>query len=190
MRRYNPLSYAGYRFPPDVISYAVWLYYRFPLNLRMVEELLAPDTHSKFHHECQNTCFRRRACFDLGRAGRIVRSTIERACHPRSGARRARPAPEGWLSCGRRRPDYLNPVVGARQAKAFLWTGAAPLAPTVALPRSLRRSVARPVPNSMIACRRPKKHSERAVNSWISTSASDAAGPLLPGGVSSHLAER
>jgi putative transposase len=34
-------SYAGYRFPPDVISYAVWLYYRFPLSLRMVEELLA-----------------------------------------------------------------------------------------------------------------------------------------------------
>jgi putative transposase len=37
----NPLSYAGYRFPPEVISYAVWLYYRFPLSLRMVEELLA-----------------------------------------------------------------------------------------------------------------------------------------------------
>ncbi len=37
----NPLSYSGYRFPPDVISYAVWLYYRFPLSLRMVEELLA-----------------------------------------------------------------------------------------------------------------------------------------------------
>ncbi|MDN7177442.1 IS6 family transposase [Caballeronia sp. SEWSISQ10-4 2] len=37
----NPLSYAGYRFPPDVISDAVWLYYRFPLSLRMVEELLA-----------------------------------------------------------------------------------------------------------------------------------------------------
>jgi putative transposase len=37
----KPLSYAGYRFPPDVISYAVWLYYRFPLSLRMVEELLA-----------------------------------------------------------------------------------------------------------------------------------------------------
>jgi hypothetical protein len=34
------ISYAGYRFPPDVISYAVWLYYRFPLSLRMVEELL------------------------------------------------------------------------------------------------------------------------------------------------------
>jgi len=31
----------GYRFPPDIISYAVWLYYRFPLSLRMVEEMLA-----------------------------------------------------------------------------------------------------------------------------------------------------
>jgi putative transposase len=37
----DAISYAGYRFPPDVISYAVWLYYRFPLSLRMVEELLA-----------------------------------------------------------------------------------------------------------------------------------------------------
>jgi putative transposase len=37
----DAIAYAGYRFPPDVISYAVWLYYRFPLSLRMVEELLA-----------------------------------------------------------------------------------------------------------------------------------------------------
>jgi transposase-like protein len=37
----EPISYAGYRFPPDVISYAVWLYFRFPLSLRMVEEMLA-----------------------------------------------------------------------------------------------------------------------------------------------------
>jgi putative transposase len=35
------ISYAGHRFPPDVISYSVWLYYRFPLSLRMIEELLA-----------------------------------------------------------------------------------------------------------------------------------------------------
>ena len=34
-------SYAGHRFPPEVISHAVWLYFRFPLGLRMVEELLA-----------------------------------------------------------------------------------------------------------------------------------------------------
>src|SRR5881275_990279 len=33
--------YAGYRFPAQIISHAVWLYFRFPLGLRMVEELLA-----------------------------------------------------------------------------------------------------------------------------------------------------
>ena len=32
--------YAGYRFPSEIISHAVWLYFRFPLGL-MVEELLA-----------------------------------------------------------------------------------------------------------------------------------------------------
>src|SRR3712207_4400070 len=34
-------SYAGHRFPPEVIGHAVWLYFRFPLGLRMVEEMLA-----------------------------------------------------------------------------------------------------------------------------------------------------
>ena len=38
---HDSISYAGCRFPPDVISYAVWLYYRFPLSPRMAEELLA-----------------------------------------------------------------------------------------------------------------------------------------------------
>jgi putative transposase len=33
--------YAGYRYPPEIICYAVWLYFRYPLSLRMVEELLA-----------------------------------------------------------------------------------------------------------------------------------------------------
>lgn len=32
--------YAGYRFPAEVISYAVYLYFGFPLSLRMVEEML------------------------------------------------------------------------------------------------------------------------------------------------------
>ncbi len=34
-------SDAGFRFPAEVISHAVWLYFRFPLSLRMVDELLA-----------------------------------------------------------------------------------------------------------------------------------------------------
>src|SRR3712207_4954932 len=33
--------YAGYRFPGEIISHAVWLYFRFPLSLRMVEDMLA-----------------------------------------------------------------------------------------------------------------------------------------------------
>jgi putative transposase len=36
-----PSRYRGYRFPPAIISHAVWLYFRFPLSLRMVEEMLA-----------------------------------------------------------------------------------------------------------------------------------------------------
>ncbi len=34
-------SYHGYRFPPEIISHAVWLYYRFCLSYRDVEDLLA-----------------------------------------------------------------------------------------------------------------------------------------------------
>ena len=33
--------YRGHRFPAGVIEQAVWLYFRFPLSLRMVEDLLA-----------------------------------------------------------------------------------------------------------------------------------------------------
>ena len=36
----DPL-YAGYRYPAELISYAAWLYFRFPLSLRMVEVMLA-----------------------------------------------------------------------------------------------------------------------------------------------------
>ncbi len=34
-------SYHGYRFPPEIVSHAVWLYYRFCLSFRDVEDLLA-----------------------------------------------------------------------------------------------------------------------------------------------------
>ena len=36
-----PLPYAGYRFPPDIIQRAVWMYLRFTLSSRDVEGLLA-----------------------------------------------------------------------------------------------------------------------------------------------------
>ena len=34
-------TYAGYRFPAEIIGHAVWLYFRFALSYRDVEELLA-----------------------------------------------------------------------------------------------------------------------------------------------------
>ena len=39
--RSQSASYHGYRFPPDIISHAVWLYYRFCLSFRDAEDLLA-----------------------------------------------------------------------------------------------------------------------------------------------------
>src|ERR1700704_829191 len=35
------ISYSGYRFPPEIIQQAIWLYVRFTLRLRDVEDLLA-----------------------------------------------------------------------------------------------------------------------------------------------------
>jgi putative transposase len=37
----QPSRYRGYRFPPEVIAHAVWLYHRFGLSFRDVEDLLA-----------------------------------------------------------------------------------------------------------------------------------------------------
>jgi putative transposase len=35
------ISYKGYRFPPEIIQQAIWLYLRFTLSFRDVEDLLA-----------------------------------------------------------------------------------------------------------------------------------------------------
>jgi transposase-like protein len=35
------ISYSGYRFPPEIVQHAIWLYLRFTLSFRDVEDLLA-----------------------------------------------------------------------------------------------------------------------------------------------------
>jgi len=40
------LSYRRHRFPPVVIQHAVWLYLRFTLSYRDVEDLLSPSAGS------------------------------------------------------------------------------------------------------------------------------------------------
>ncbi len=37
----HKISYARHRLPPGIIQHAVWLYFRFPLSYRDVEDLLA-----------------------------------------------------------------------------------------------------------------------------------------------------
>ena len=33
-------SYKGFRFPAKIIGHCVWLYYRFPLSFREIEEMM------------------------------------------------------------------------------------------------------------------------------------------------------
>src|SRR6202040_3728245 len=49
MRTPRDPIYAGHRYPAEIISYAVWLYFRFPLSLCMVEEMLAARGISVTH---------------------------------------------------------------------------------------------------------------------------------------------
>ena len=50
-------SYHGYRFPPEIISHAVWLYHRSCLSFRDAEDLLAQRgvtvTYETIRHWCQ-----------------------------------------------------------------------------------------------------------------------------------------
>jgi len=36
----KPVSHKRRRFPPEIIAHAVWLYFKFPLSLQLVEEML------------------------------------------------------------------------------------------------------------------------------------------------------
>ena len=37
----NPQMHLGFRYPAEVISHVVWLYFRFSLSFRDIEELMA-----------------------------------------------------------------------------------------------------------------------------------------------------
>ena len=50
--------YHGYRFPPEIISYAVWLYHRFGLSFRDVEDLLAQRSITVNYETVRQWCQR------------------------------------------------------------------------------------------------------------------------------------
>ena len=53
----TPSSYRGHRFPVEIISHCVWLYYRFPLSLRDVQEMMAERgvivSYESIHQWCR-----------------------------------------------------------------------------------------------------------------------------------------
>ena len=70
-----PPSYRRYRFPAEVISRAVWLYYRFGLSFRDVEELFAERGITVTYEAIRQWCLR----FGLNYARRL------RHCRGRQG---------------------------------------------------------------------------------------------------------
>ena len=91
----KPISYARHRYPADVIRQAVWLYFRFTLSLRDVEELLAERGMDVSYETIR--CWTRKF-------GRLF------ACN----LRRARPGPTG-------RWHLDEMVVRIRGQRMFLW---------------------------------------------------------------------
>ncbi|MEV0695263.1 IS6 family transposase [Streptomyces sp. NPDC050388] len=51
-------SYRGFRFPAEIIAHAVWLYHRFPLSYREVEELLLARGITVSHETIRQWCDR------------------------------------------------------------------------------------------------------------------------------------
>ena len=108
----DPL-YRRHRFLAEVIIYAVWLYFRFPLSLRRVEEMLAARrivvSHEtirqwaeKFDREFSNRMRRRGFCGLLGLVGKqSTRQTCPQSDdHPGNvGLNDARMAIIGRVQC-------------------------------------------------------------------------------------------
>lgn len=65
----RPVSYLRHRFPPEIISHAVWLYHRFCLSFRDVEDLLAQRGVTVSYESIRQWC----AKFGLEYARRLRR---------------------------------------------------------------------------------------------------------------------
>ena len=57
MKKPGPSLYVRHRIPTEEIDPAVWLYFRFPLGLRMIEEMLAARG-IKVNHETVRSSLR------------------------------------------------------------------------------------------------------------------------------------
>jgi putative transposase len=69
------ISYARHRFPPEIIQYAVWLYFRFPLSIRDIEDLLAERAIDVTYEAVRTWCLK----FGRAYTARLKRYLLGRA---------------------------------------------------------------------------------------------------------------
>src|SRR3954462_11528913 len=81
----EPATYPGYRFPAEIISYAVWLYHIFGLSLRDVELILSERGITVSHESVRQWCLKFGADF-----ARKLRRRRPAAGQSRRPGRRAR----------------------------------------------------------------------------------------------------
>ena len=65
-------AYKRHRFPPDIISYAIWLYYRFNLSHRDIEDLLAERGIAVSRESIRLWCIKFGALYARRRRPRLI----------------------------------------------------------------------------------------------------------------------
>jgi putative transposase len=73
----NSSTYHRHRFPTEIISHCVWLYFRFPLSFRDVEEMLAMRRVALSYETVREWCLK---------IGQTYANTLRRR-QPRAGDR-------------------------------------------------------------------------------------------------------
>jgi putative transposase len=71
--RTDPSQYRGYRFPPEIIAHAVWLYFRFRVSFRDVQDLLTERGIIVSHEAIRQWCTKFGAAFAHGLRRRRAR---------------------------------------------------------------------------------------------------------------------
>jgi hypothetical protein len=85
------ISFARHHFPPDIIRHAVWLYLRFTLSFRDVEDLLAERGLDVSYDACRPIPVRNRRADEVGRArGGLVEALSHQPGSVRRGVWKAR----------------------------------------------------------------------------------------------------
>jgi hypothetical protein len=70
----DAVFYRGFRYPAEIISHCVWLYYRFPLSFREVEEMMLARGVVVSHETIRQWCAKFGAAYAAGLRRRRARA--------------------------------------------------------------------------------------------------------------------